>query len=131
MVIWSGLGWVPVVLLIAIGVGLTAITGPEVFDESAWPVVLAFIITALLTFGLGWWLRQRAASLVDPQTGRKVRQKHGHTLFFIPMEYASVGLLILGIGIALFYEPQPSAQAPQQSNQPIVDGGVTPEEAPN
>ena len=59
MLIWSGIGWLPVVLMLAIGLGITAAVGVEVLDESYWPIAAAFLLTAPITFGLGWWMRRR------------------------------------------------------------------------
>ncbi|HEY4416380.1 MAG TPA: hypothetical protein VGO57_11875 [Verrucomicrobiae bacterium] len=84
MIIWSGLGFIPVLFLIFFGLGFANHTGPITDSEMA----CTLLVTGLASGALGWWLRQRPARIViDKATGREMVLRSRHSLFFIPMFY--------------------------------------------
>ena len=90
MIIWTGLGILPLVFLI--GSFFCFDTGT---DRG---LAYAFILSGVVTGALGWYLRSRPARiLVDQKTGQQVAFRGSHSLFFVPMIYW--GPLFVAAGI--------------------------------
>jgi hypothetical protein len=85
MIIWSGLGFLPIAFLIVFGLGFTADSNGPISDKA---FAYTFVLTGLASSALGWWLRQRPAQIViDKATGKEIVLRKSHSLFFIPMIY--------------------------------------------
>jgi hypothetical protein len=85
MIIWSGLGFLPVVFLIIFGLGFSAGNNGPVTDKA---LAFTFLMTGIASGVVGWWLRTRPARVViDKATGREMVLRRSHSLFFIPMIY--------------------------------------------
>ena len=96
MIIWSGLGFLPVVVLFA-SVFLFSLVLPEhLFDVG---LILGFLITAAFSWLMGKRLNEvEGRTVIDKKTGEEVTIKPNHSLFWIKMEYwafVAVGLAIL------------------------------------
>lgn len=99
MIVWSGWGFVTVLL----GLGGAAL---GTFLDSAptsvgLPAQSGLIVGWLVAAGLNWLLGTRlnngpARELVDPRTGQRIILRRRHTLFWIPMQYYSALMLVLG-----------------------------------
>ena len=85
MIIWSGLGFMPVLILVLIGMVLSlSQTGPP----GGFTVAVALLLTGFASGGLGWFLRKRGERVVvDKATGKEITLRQSHSLFFIPMFY--------------------------------------------
>ncbi len=85
MIIWNGLGFLPVVFLMIFGFGFTAESNGPITDKA---LGFTFLLTGLASGALGWWLRQRPARIViDKATGKEIALRSSHALFFVPMFY--------------------------------------------
>ena len=95
MIIWNGLGFLPIVFLMIFGFGFSAESnGPITPRALAW----TFFLTGLCSGALGWWLRTRPARvLIDKTTGREIAVRPSHSLFFIPMLYWGPIFFAMGI----------------------------------
>lgn len=95
MLIWSGLGFLPVIFFIAIGFAFTSGNGGDISDST-----LAYILmlTGIATAVLGWWLHKRPArTVIDKETGEEMVLRRSHSLFFIPLTYCGPIILVLGV----------------------------------
>jgi hypothetical protein len=103
MVIWSGLGFLVAVitfgcLLLTEFVAESAFHDGSYYQTHGWPKLVGFLAAALIVWPLGRYLNpKRGRVLIDPESGRQVVFKSGHTLFFVPMEYWGPVLVVLGI----------------------------------
>jgi len=94
MIIWSGLGFLPIVFLIFFGLGFANHAGKPTDTELAY----AFFLTGLASGALGWWLRKRPARVViDKATGKEIALRRSHALFFVPMVYWGPIFFAMGI----------------------------------
>jgi len=95
MIIWSGLGFLPVIFLMVIGFAF--------YDRNTWtasdaPLAYTLLLTGLVSGVLGWFLRKRGTqTLVDKATGKEVTVRRTHSLFFIPMFYWGPILIAWGL----------------------------------
>jgi hypothetical protein len=105
IIIWRGRG------LVALAVPFFMLLGVEilvslVFGVGAWManvgglVTLVFLASAGVLFWLDRRWREPGRLLVDPATGHKVILRRDHALFFVPLRYWSVVMLV-GAAIAL------------------------------
>ncbi|WP_407529192.1 hypothetical protein [Methylobacterium oryzisoli] len=99
MIIWSGWG-----ALTALIMGAALVAGVLVDPALAriglptpTGVVVVWVAAAVLNWVVGTRLNNRPGrELVDPRTGQVVILRGRHTLFWIPMQYYSVLILLLG-----------------------------------
>src|SRR5436190_21869999 len=85
MIIWSGLGFLPIVFLMIFGFGFAAESNGPITNKA---LAYTFFLTGLASGALGWWLRKRPAQVViDKATGQEITLRRSHSLFFIPMIY--------------------------------------------
>lgn len=105
MIIWRGWGVLTIAIVVLVG-GLVTAISVNVLKETGRFVGLAFtagLVTAAL---VNWFVGRRLNSapgreLVDPATGERVVLRRSHDLFFVPMEWWSV-LLLIGALISFF-----------------------------
>ncbi len=118
MIIWSGLGFLVIVIVIACEVATsmvaTQLTGnPDYLQLHGWVIGLGLLASAVVCWLLGNYLSNAGArTLIDPQTGGQVVYRRRHSLFFIPMRWWGV-LLVLG-GIAACFVNQTPEELQQQ-----------------
>jgi hypothetical protein len=111
VIIWRGLGFLVAVIIFGCSLVANLIFnakyGEGYYDNHKWPFALSLIVSAIICFVLGNYLRKRSDRIaIDKQTGKEfVVNQSKHTLFFIPMHYWSLiclaGALIL-LGIEFF-----------------------------
>jgi hypothetical protein len=99
MIVWSGRGFLSIVVLFATLFLCVAILPKENDD-------IGFVITAFVTGIFSWvygkkWNTQNERIVIDEKTGERLLIKNNHTLFWIPMQYWGVIFSILGV-IILF-----------------------------
>jgi hypothetical protein len=87
MIIWSGLGFLPVVFFILISFFIYD-HDPKGFGATNNPIAYTLLLTGIITFVIGYLLRRRPErTLVDKATGREVHFRASHSFFFIPLVY--------------------------------------------
>ena len=100
MIIWSGLGFLPIIFLILFALGFSAGRHGPMSDST---LAYTFLWTGLASGALGWWLRQRPARVViDKATGKELALRRRHSLFFIPLLYW--GPIFIAIGLYVFIQ---------------------------
>ena len=98
MIIWSGFGFLPVILLVIFSIVFGADQKTPNQDRE---FAYAFLLTGVISGALGWWLSKKSARrVIDKATGKEVVLRRRHALFFIPMVYW--GPIFLAIGIYLW-----------------------------
>ena len=101
MIIWKGWGFLVVVFVFGASLAMEwiteSMTGDDTFyQEKAWPLALAFVVAAGLTWVVGKRLQARGArTVIDEATGQRLTIGGSHTLFFVPMHYWAVVLIAL------------------------------------
>lgn len=98
MLIWSGWGALTVLFAMAAAVGGVALE--PVLGRLGLPaqsgIEIGWLIAALVNWLVGTRLNNGPTrELVDARTGQRVVLRRRHTLFWIPMQYFSVLMLIL------------------------------------
>lgn len=99
MIVWSGRGFLSIIVLVATLFLCVSILPNEYSDYG-------FVITAFITGVFSWffgrkWNLQNERIVVDEKTGQRLKIKNNHTLFWIPMQYWGIIFSLLGI-IILF-----------------------------
>lgn len=104
MIIWSGWGMLSA-LIAGVALVLSVLLDPALARlglPTPTAVVLVWLAAAYANWTLGKRLNGRPGrELIDPRTGERVILRSRHTLFWIPMQYYSVLMLLLG-AIAAF-----------------------------
>lgn len=100
--IWQGLGFlgalIPILVLLAGQIGLDALLGDGYYTAHTWAASLCLTISAALVWLLGSKLNNKPPrELIDPKTQQVVLLKKTHALFWIPLQYFSIALLIIAI----------------------------------
>ncbi len=99
MIVWSGRGYLPIIVLIVTLFTAVSIIPTEYADYG-------FIITAFITGIFSWyfgikWNTKNERIVIDEKTGQRLRIKNNHTLFWIPMQYWGIIFSVFGIVILL------------------------------
>lgn len=119
MIIWSG--WGVLTALFAVGAVAGGVLLEAVLRPIGLPAQSGLIIGWLIAAVVNWLVGTRlnngpARELVDPRTGQHVILRRRHTLFWIPMQYYSVLMVILGaiavLGALGVGTPRPPCSAP-------------------
>lgn len=105
MIVWSGRGFLIVIVLIAT---LFTVLGllPKEYGDYAF--VIAAYVAGIFSFVFGTkWNNKKARVLIDEKTGERILVKNNHSLFWIPMQYwgfifAFLGTFILTQNSILF-----------------------------
>jgi hypothetical protein len=109
MVIWRGLGIVVAIVAVLV-LALTqyvinALFGDDrYYSTHEWPKLIGAFVAGCLALVIGGYLddksEREAKVVIDKETGREVRLKSEHSLFFINVKYW--GYIIFAIGIIFF-----------------------------
>ncbi|WP_435622736.1 hypothetical protein [Flagellimonas sp.] len=99
MIVWSGRGFLIVLVLLATLFLCISILPNEYRDYG-------FVISTFSTGGFSWffgrkWNRRNERTVIDEKSGQRLKIGTLHTLFWIPMQYWGFVLPVLGI-IILF-----------------------------
>jgi hypothetical protein len=112
MIIWSGWGVLSALIAaIAFAGGvLLNLQLPRVGIPAPTGLVLAWLVGASANWVLGKRLNGRPGrEMIDARTGQRVLLVRKHTLFWIPMQYYSIPMLVLGalvvVGLVLRTPP--------------------------
>ncbi|MBS9773601.1 MAG: hypothetical protein KGV59_00370 [Tenacibaculum sp.] len=100
MIIWSGRGFLLVLVLFASFVFCGFVLPPEMAKY-------IFVFSAYITGLFGWffgkkWNIKNERNLIDEETGERIKIRNQHTLFWIPMQYWGIIFLILGTVLLFF-----------------------------
>lgn len=106
MVVWKGWGLLIVGFLFMFVLPIELLVehyfGAGQYKALAWPIPLVFLLSAIPTTFVGMKLNNKPARvLIDPETNEKVELKREHSLFWIPMQYWGIILVILSTLIYL------------------------------
>ncbi|MDC0114890.1 hypothetical protein OAH83_01285 [Methylophilaceae bacterium] len=94
MIIWTGWG----ILSVVIGITPVLLLDPDISTSKE--MGLAYILVGIANWYLGKYFndKEKEQILLDEKTGKRVKLKKEHTIFFMKMEYFSVFYLIGGVG---------------------------------
>lgn len=100
MIIWRGYGWlIPVIVFLAFlcaQLGVERILGEGYYGENEWPKYAAIAVSTVLIAALGHRFNYvKRGVIIDEETGES-RKSSSHTLFFIPIEFWAVIVLVGG-----------------------------------
>ena len=99
MIIWSGLGFLPV-LVMFVSTLLLSMAVPRNLFEAA--LIVSFLITATFSWFIGNRLNgQKGHTVIDKQSGEEITIRQKHTLFWIKMQYWAFIALALAIITAI------------------------------
>ena len=104
MIVWRGYGILVVVMAI-IGILLGDFLAASMWGTPVTPehksagMLIGLLVAAALVFGLHVALERSSAprTYIDKATGREVRMKAKHDLFYIPVKYWSIVLVAIGL----------------------------------
>lgn len=108
MIIWRGFGVLVILILFFVSLFTEIITeyltvDENFYQESPYPIALAFFIAGLINFFLGRYLNGKEKRIyIDKETGEEVELDENHTLFLMPMEYWGI-LFFVGSILMLFF----------------------------
>ncbi len=99
MIVWSGKGFLSLLVLVALFFICVQIF-PEEFGDYAF--VISFYLTGIFSWIYGVkWNSENERIVVDEKTGQRIKIRNNHTLFWIPMQYWGIIFPLLG-AIILF-----------------------------
>lgn len=102
MVVWQGWGILTVIITALILVATQAVAGAQYYSAHPWVQFLGLLASGALVGVVGYILNSKPGrTLIDPNTNQAVVLKSSHTLFWIPMQYWSIILVV--IGVAMFF----------------------------
>jgi hypothetical protein len=100
MIIWQGLAYLVAVIIfgcsLVVNLIFNAKVGKGYYDNHSWPFAVSLIVSAVICWFLGNYLRKRSDRIViDKLTGKEfVLNQSRHALFFIPMHWWCPILLV-------------------------------------
>lgn len=99
MIIWSGLGFLPLVFMVILGLFFNTDSNGPISDKA---FAYTLFLTGLTSGALGWWLRTRqpAQIVIDKESGEEIALRRSHSLFFIPIFYW--GPIFIAIGLWVY-----------------------------
>lgn len=116
MIVWSGLGFLTAIIVLACLVGVEHATeswfnDPRYYQANGWPKLAGLLVSAVIVWFVGNYLNRRGDRiLVDPKTGEQVVLDARHTFFFIPMQYFAPVLAVLAVVFMFFGIEKPIAR---------------------
>lgn len=103
MIVWNGLGILVVIIwigaILIVGDVASAITGIETeFSKHSGRLFLGCLLAALLVFFLHLYLASRETNtVIDKATGQEYELGRSDSLFFIPVKWWPIIIVIIGI----------------------------------
>ena len=105
MIIWSGIGGILSGVLIVACLVLTQLSvntakgDDHYYQDRGWPKFVALCLAAPVTLALGLYMNRTSERVpVGPESYETVsRTGGGHSLFFIPIQYLCIPLIVIGI----------------------------------
>ncbi|AWN47605.1 hypothetical protein DK419_15885 [Methylobacterium terrae] len=128
MIIWSGWGMLSA-LIAAAGLVGSVLLDPALARIGI-PTPTGVVLVWATAAALNWWLGTRlnnrpGRELVDPRTGQIVVLRRRHTLFWVPMQYYSILMVLLGalavLGAMQAGAPGRKTDKVARSRDPLAD----------
>ncbi len=95
MIVWSGKGFLSLVVLIASIVLLTSIFPKE---QANYGIIISLLIAGAFSWFMGnKWNEKEGQTLIDKATGEEIILKPNHSLFWIKMQYWGPIFGVLGL----------------------------------
>ncbi len=95
MIVWSGRGFLSVVVLAVVLFGLTSFLPKEQNNLS---YAISLFVAAIFSWIMGKkWNESNQKSLIDKETGEEIILKPNHSLFWIKMQYWGFIFGIIGV----------------------------------
>lgn len=107
MIIWKGWGFLVAVIvfftsLVAEIISESVTSNEDYYQEHSFPLSLALLLSGIISGLLGKWLNTRNADVfIEIDTGKEIVVKNNHSLFFIPMEYWGMILVVSAVLVYL------------------------------
>lgn len=96
MIVWQGLGFLAVLIPVIVLLLADALLGKGFMQE--YGNEMAALVSAALVWFIGKKLNDAPGrELVDPKTNEKILLKQRHTIFWVPMQWFAVLLVIASI----------------------------------
>lgn len=108
MIIWSGLGFLVLVFVFAASFLRNLLVdwqfGEGYYRQHLWAFGFALALGGAVSFAVGRLLKNRNdREVIDVKTGERMTiNLPQHSIFFIPMHWAGIVLILLGIGTAIY-----------------------------
>ena len=106
MLIWNGLGFLVAVVTfgscLLFNFVLDARFGEGYYSSHRWAIGTALIVGGLVSSVIGFMLKGRSDRYaIDEETGERfVINNSDHSFFFIPMHWAGIVIVMIGVGLA-------------------------------
>lgn len=95
MIVWSGRGFLSVLVLALVLVGLTSVLPKEQNNLS---YAISLFVAGIFSWIMGKrWNESSQKNLIDKETGEEVILKPNHSLFWIKMQYWGIIFGVLGV----------------------------------
>jgi len=107
IVFWSGYGLLVGVIVVgfalACNFAFDALLGAGYYEAHKWTIGVAMLLSAVVCWRLGMFLRNRNAQIViDKATGKEMAlDRSNHSLFFIPMHLWGPILAVIGVVLSI------------------------------
>lgn len=105
VLVWKGWGVLVMILPVLFGIIIELTLNAIRVEESVFEygLVYGFSLSAIVCFLLGRKLNDPSndKELVDPKTGETHMLKIRHTFFWIPMQWWSIAMVLLGVMFAI------------------------------
>jgi hypothetical protein len=124
IIVWRGYGWlVPVILiatLILSSIFVDIVVGKENLPKSDLALGVSFFIGTIFIGLFGYYVNVKKRKIFkDPVTG-EIRKSPSHTLFFVPIQYWSI-ILILFMIVGIYEQERKLIIYPQIDDKYITD----------
>ena len=95
MIVWSGRGFLSVLILVVVLFGLTSILPKE---QNNLAYAISLFVTGIFSWFMGKkWNESNQRTMVDKNTGQEITLKPNHSLFWIKMQYWGIIFGVLGV----------------------------------
>ncbi|HFB66448.1 MAG TPA: hypothetical protein ENJ60_13000 [Aeromonadales bacterium] len=106
MLVWKGMGILVFIITIVIAIIMQLVVdqlfGVGTYKTATWPIPVAIAISGIIVGWLGYILNNKPGRiLVDPETNESIEFKKEHSLFWIPMQFW--GIILLVASVVLFF----------------------------
>lgn len=111
LVIWRGWGWIVIVIVAASFLGtewaVEAFTGDgRYYQEHDWTKTAAAAAACFITMAVGFYLNHARRLQRDEASGEVTAMYPAHTLYYIPIEYWSLIIVVFFGGVHLLMDRQ-------------------------
>jgi len=105
MIVWQRLGLlaflIPAVLYNVFNYIADVLYGADYSKAHYGPTIASLLLSAVLVTWFGFWVSSYSKTIVEPKNGWERICQGKHTLFFMPMQYVSVLLVLIAAYLTL------------------------------